>query len=147
MAERIRSFEQLNKRMLYDGMIYNLHGKNLVPLSDIDGILDAAGKGYIIYETKFGGASVPKGQRIMLERLVNDLAASEKPAVLFVVYHREADDDGIMLKDGIVTEVYSNKKGWQRYGHDYMYPFTAGELTDVFIKQHAPEMLITKPNN
>lgn len=135
--ERIHSMEQLEQRILFDGMVYDVGRKRIIPLSDIDAIMDARGKAWILYECK-RNASLPfRGQRMLISRLIDDLGASGKPACAMICAHGE----GMYLKDSIVTAMYMTRTGWKRLGIDYSGRFTAREMTDRFLKKYAPEML------
>lgn len=61
--------------------------------TDIDGILEYKDSEYIIFEIKYGNANVPYGQRLAIQRMVDDFTKIGKRAVAFVCEHsvRNAD--------------------------------------------------------
>lgn len=120
-------------------MDYSLNGGRFVPLSDVDGLLDAHGKGWILYECKHGDSMPPLGQKIMIQRLIDDVHKGGKAAIAMVCSH--GDGDAVFLKDCFVTAFYMSGKGWMRYGRDYKQQWTAKELTDRFLKKYAAEMI------
>lgn len=136
---RIRSLEYLNRRVSFDGMEYRLNGRKLVPMSDIDGLTDAHGKGWILYECKHGDSMPPAGQLLTIERLIDGLTEGGKPAVAYVCSH--GDCETVLLKDCIVTAYYTTARGWKKYGRDFTKRLTAKQVTDVFLRKNAPEML------
>lgn len=138
---RIHSSKYLNERVYFDGMIYTLRGRELVPITDIDAILDAQNKAWIIYECKHGNSMPPIGQKITLERLVKDISSKDKPAIVFVCSHDVPEGEKIYLKDCIVTSIYTNGK-WIDTLKEYGKGYTAKALTDLFIRKYAPDMII-----
>ena len=121
-------------------MNYALHGRPFVPVSDIDGMIDCQGKGWILYEAKHGDSMPPLGQKILIERLINVISKAGVPAVAMICSH--GDEELVYLKDCIVTAYYTAGLKWRYYGTDYSRRFTAKELTDLFLKKNAPEMII-----
>lgn len=121
-------------------MDYSLHGRVFVPVSDIDAVIDACGKGWILFEAKHGDAMPPLGQKILIERLINDISKAGVPAIAMICSH--GDEETVYLKDCIVTAYYMAGNKWRYYGTDYSKRFKAKELTDMFLKRYAPEMII-----
>ena len=138
---RIHSEEYFERRVLYDGMNYNLNGRDFVPVSDVDGLMDCHGKAWILYECKFADNLPPIGQKILIERLINNISGTV-PAVALICGH--GNENPVYLCNTIVTAYYSAGVGWKYYGKDFSRRFTAKELSDLFIRRHAPEMLIRK---
>ena len=139
---RVRSLEYLQRRVLFDGMDYLLNGKPFVPVMDVDAIMDCHGRAWILYECKYGDALPPLGQKITLERMVNDFGKGGRPAVALICSH--GDEEPVYLKDCIVTGTYSAGTGWRYYGENFSSKLTAKELTDRFLQKYAPEMLFSK---
>lgn len=140
-SSAIKHNSEFLQKVDFEGMDYLLRGRRVVPLSDIDGLIDAEGKGWILYELKYNDADLPTGQRILFEHMINDLSIA-RPAVCFVCSHGIKDANrNIILKDAFVTSVYSSPFGWKYYGRDYSQRWTAKELTDIFLKRYAPDML------
>lgn len=139
--QRIHSSKYLEERVSYDGMLYCVRGKEIVPITDIDAIMDAVGKAWVIFECKHGDSMPPTGQKITLERLANDISSKDKPAVVFVCSHNVPEGEKVYLKDCIVTSIYTNGK-WIDPIKEYGKGFTVKALTDSFIHKNAPEMII-----
>lgn len=59
--------------------------------TDIDGIIEFRDSEYIILEVKHNNAKVPWGQRLCLQRMVDDFTKSGKKAVAIVCEHRVDD--------------------------------------------------------
>ena len=111
-------------------------------MTDIDGLLDAAGKAWIIYECKYGDNQPPLGQKITLERLSKDISSNDKPVVVFVCSHNAPKDkEEVYLKDCIVTSIYVNGK-WIDPIKEYGKGYNVKAITDMFLSKYAPEMII-----
>lgn len=121
------------KRQIIDfsGLRYG----NITP-TDIDGYLEYHDKAMIFIELKHNDAQVPYGQRLALERSVDNNAAAGKKSVLFVCQHYVDDpDQDIIAANAIVKEVY--------YKGKYIYPmkeFTLKQLLDYFIEMVDSEL-------
>lgn len=70
--------------------------------TDIDLYLEFANKLSIFGELKYGGSSLPLGQRLALERLADDVSASGKVAISLIIEHTDQGD--IDVANAIVTE-------------------------------------------
>lgn len=84
-------------------------------LTDIDGIIEFRDSEYIILEVKHNNAKVPWGQRLCLQRMVDDFTKSGKKAVAIVCEHR-VDDPGkpIVAAFCNVRELYyGGEKKWR----------------------------------
>ena len=76
--------------------------------TDIDFILEFKKKALIIGEVKAKGKSLPIGQRLLLERLVDSWYT--KKAIAMVVEHTSKEDEDILLVDCKVRKIYHAKK-------------------------------------
>ncbi len=123
-------------------MNYNLGRRVFVPLMDVDAIMDCHGKAWLVYECKYGDARPQNGQRLAIERMINDFTEGGRPAAAFICSH--GDEEPVYLKDCIVTGLYLAGTGWKYYGKGGCQKLTAKELTDRYLQKHAPEMLIKK---
>lgn len=82
--------------------------------TDIDGIIEYKDKAYILIEMKHRDAKLPQGQRIALERMVNDFSHSGKMACVLLCSHCiDNCHDSIKAENTIVIGVYYNGK-WTR---------------------------------
>ena len=52
--------------------------------TDIDGLIEYHDQEYILIEVKYGKTKVPFGQRLAIERMVDDFTKIGKPAVAIV---------------------------------------------------------------
>lgn len=96
---------------------------------DIDVMIEYHDKAYIFYEFKLEGASMPRGQKIALERLATDCIKAGKKAVVFLCEHTVTDAKQIV--DGgnaIVKSVFFFGK-WNPQEE----PKTVSEWTRNFI--------------
>lgn len=55
--------------------------------TDIDGLIEYKDSEYIIFEVKLSGAEVPVGQRLALQRMVDDFTKVGKQAVALICEH------------------------------------------------------------
>lgn len=95
---------------------------NITP-TDIDGLIEYQGKGYVFIETKYQNAELPYGQRLALERLCDDLQIV-KPTLLVIASHNTNGDIDVAN-----TEVSSYRfKGEWKHTEK-----TAGQLIAAFI--------------
>lgn len=75
--------------------------------SDLDGVIDLFGKGWVIFELKYGDATVPVGQRIMLENMAKDFETARKPCMVILASHGASDaSQAIDVGRAKVTGVY-----------------------------------------
>lgn len=101
------------KDLEVDGYIYP---------TDIDGLIEYKDSEYIIFEVKFGDAEVPKGQKLALQRMVDDFTRVGKQAVVFVCEHSVRDEDTPVVAAWCkVREIY--------YGHEKRWRHPDRELT------------------
>ena len=98
--------------------------------TDIDGLLDFKNKVWVIFELKHGNAPLPFGQRLAIERLVDDLS-SVKPSIGFVASHNHQSSEDIDASNSIVTSFrYKNK--WV----DDTRAMTLRQAIDSFLYKH-----------
>lgn len=80
--------------------------------TDIDGIIEYRDSEYIILEVKHHKAKVPWGQRLCLQRMVDDFTKTGKKAVAIVCEH-EVDNPDIPVVAALcnVRELYYGREG------------------------------------
>lgn len=120
---RIQNKERARQIIDFSGLRYG----NITP-TDIDGLIEYRDRAMIYIEMKHGDADVPHGQRLALERNVNNNRTAGKKAVLFICEHYVDDPmQDINAAETIVREIY--------YNGEYTYPhgYTLKQLTDRFI--------------
>lgn len=87
---------------------------NIMP-TDLDGIIEYKGKAYILIEMKHRDTKIPTGQRIALERMVDDFKLRGKLACLLLCSHCVDNcDDVIRAEYTIVTGIYYNFR-WTKW--------------------------------
>ena len=89
-------------------------GYGLYP-TDIDGLIEYKDSEYILFEVKFAGKPVPIGQRLAIQRMIDDFTKVGKYAVAFVCDHTVKDPDRpIIMARCKVREIYYGKeKRWR----------------------------------
>lgn len=100
---------------------------NITP-TDIDGLIEYKDIAYVIFETKFGSAEVPRGQMIALERLCDDLQ-NYKHTIVIISSHNHPVTEEIDLANSIVTQ-YRWRKKWVDMKDN---PYTVKMLVDWFL--------------
>jgi len=101
---------------------------NITP-TDIDGMIEYHGKRYMFIELKLEGVPVPSGQRLALERLVDDLERAGKRAICIIASHAFYDTESeIDVANANVTEYRVSGK-W----HTVEWPLTVKHLIVDFL--------------
>ena len=91
----------------FSGLLFG----NITP-TDIDGLIEYHGRAYIIIELKLIGAPIPYGQRLALERLVDDLQRVGKRSLCIIAEHNTVNtEDVIDVAKAIVSE-YRVRRQW-----------------------------------
>lgn len=97
--------------------------------TDIDGLIEYHGKGYIIIEVKLSGARVPDGQHKALERLTDVLWRAKRLAICIVATHNTVNvEEPIDVANAIVHEY--RYMGMWRHPQDI---HTVRELAEWFM--------------
>lgn len=113
--------------LAFDGLSYS----NGIRPSDVDAIIEYKDKGYILFEAKYDIKEVPRGQKLMLERMVNDFDKTGKEAMAMVCEHYVKDEDtDVILGDSLLREFYW-KGSWRVTDR----PMTVKEATDQLIRR------------
>lgn len=102
----IKSRVMIGQKVNFDGLQYG----NIHP-TDIDGFIEYKDIARVFLEFKYGNAQMPRGQRLALERIVDDARRAGREAVLFLCSHNnEAGKADIDAASAIVTAIYWNGK-------------------------------------
>lgn len=98
--------------------------------TDIDGIVEYKDSEYIILEIKYGHADVPYGQKLALQRMVDDFTTVGKQAVAFICEHNVEDvNTPIVAAQCKVREIYyGGEKKWRAPDER----ITVREAVDIF---------------
>lgn len=97
----IQDPKNFHQKILFGGIKYGA----CMP-TDIDAAMEFGGKALVLYEVKYGEAPVPKGQMLLLQRIIDAWAEDGKQAVLFICRHKTPSGQDIELRNTIVSEVY-----------------------------------------
>lgn len=90
--------------------------------TDIDGLIEYHDQEYILIEVKYGKAKVPFGQRLAIERMVDDFTKIGKPAVAIVCEHTVKDAGKHVVAAACkVREIY--------YGGEHRWRKTEKQMT------------------
>lgn len=95
--------------------------------TDIDGYVDYHNKAAIVFEYKHENATLSDGQRIALERIINNFQRAGKIAVLFLCRHNQPPYEDIKGADAIVERIYYNRRWYRGKG------LTAKQQEEKFI--------------
>lgn len=100
--------------------------------TDIDGLIEYKDSEYIIFEIKHGDAEVPFGQRLALQRMVDDFTKIGKQAVVFICEHsvRDANKPVIAAWCKVRKIYYGGEGQWREPLHE----ITVRDAVDSFQK-------------
>jgi hypothetical protein len=107
---------------------------NITP-SDLDFVIEYHDERRILCELKLDGVELPIGQRLLMERFVNDFIKAGKPSIAFVANHFVSDyTQDIDVGNAVISEVYFQYNGiWETP----VSTMTVKELSDLFINNDA----------
>lgn len=100
--------------------------------TDVEGYLDFGNKATILFEMKLEGSPFPDGQRLALERLVDDIG-SRKPALLIVADHAVYDIEQQIPAHVCLVREFRYRNKWYKGSSEY--PMVK-DLADAFLKKH-----------
>ena len=110
MGDRSRIHNQGKMRQLID--FKNLEVDDHIYPTDIDGLIEYKNAEYIIFEIKFKGAEVPYGQKLALQRMVDDFTVAGKRAIVLICEHNVKDTNiPVIAARCLVRELYSSDSG------------------------------------
>jgi len=83
--------------------------------TDIDGLIEYKDKAYVLLEVKYNNKDLPRGQRLAIQRLIDDVSNSGKAAIALIVSHDVEDTaTSVPVADCAVRELYYYKeKRWR----------------------------------
>lgn len=130
---KIQNEEYARRIIDFSGMRYG----NITP-TDIDGVIEYHDTHVVFFEFKYDNAPIPDGQRLALERLVNNCTTAGKLAILCVCRHRTPEGRHIDAAQSLVSDVYIGGDG---YVGGKWYPETHGrnlrQICDAFLDWEA----------
>jgi len=120
--ENIKRKQQINN---FRGLLY---GK--ITPTDVDGLIEYKNKAWVLIEVKYLENTLPFGQRLAFERLINDVS-QKKQAIAIVAEHSVHNTEQDIMVDGCrVREYYlSDKKRWMEPKQE----ITVKHLIDKFL--------------
>lgn len=112
----------------FDGMRY----PDSITPTDIDAFIEFKNKILVFFEAKLKNKDVPYGQRLALERLVQNATQAGKHAIAIICEHDVEDaQEDVFLKDLRVREVFhSETQKW----HPPKRPMKAKDVADMYIQ-------------
>ena len=125
--ENVRRGRQL---LRFDGIQWG----NITP-TDIDCIVEFHDSVWVMCEVKMKNKDLPEGQRLTLERFVNDTTKAGKHSIAIVAEHdiRDPRKDVFLKKDCMVREFYCTETGLWRPPR---YSLTAEDAMTKYIEQY-----------
>lgn len=89
-------------------------GPGMYP-TDIDGLIEYKDSEYILFEVKLAGKPVPIGQRLAIQRMIDDFTKVGKQAVAFICDHTVKDPNKpiIMARCKVREIYYGGEKQWR----------------------------------
>lgn len=93
--------------LLFDGLSF---GGNVTP-TDIDGLIEWHDRKLVLLEIKMKNVNVPRGQKLALQRLVDDSTRCGKDSIAVIADHSVFDSkQDIQVADCTVREIYYGKE-------------------------------------
>lgn len=118
MESRINNPQRMKQLIDFQGLAVD----GYIYPTDIDGLIEYKDSEYILFEVKYGNAEVPFGQKLALQRMVDDFTKSGKQAVVFICEHTVRDPDKPVIAAWCkVREIY--------YGGEHQWRKPSKELT------------------
>ena len=115
--------------LLFDGLEFS---NNIAPM-DLDGLIEYQNRKRVLIEVKLQNTPVPRGERLALERMVNDFSIAGKEAMAIIVDHKVFDPkEDVHVKDCLVRELYHSRERQWRPPKKMM---TVQMLLDSFLLQ------------
>lgn len=102
----------MGKQLLrFDSLYY---GDNITPM-DVDGLIEYHDKKRVLLEIKRKGVRVLEGERIALQRMVDDFSTAGKESIAIVADHTVFDThEDVDVADCLVREIYhSGERKWR----------------------------------
>ena len=130
--------DRARQLLLFDGLEYD---SKVAPM-DLDGLIEYHNKKRVLLEVKLNNTPVPNGERIALERMVNDFALAGKEALAIIADHKVFNPkEDVHVRECIVRELYHSKeKKWRPPRHrttvadalqGFIYGFISKTYSDV----------------
>lgn len=111
MESRIHNPKKMKQLIDFKGCSV---GEGMYP-TDIDGLIEYKDSKYILFEVKYGDTAVPIGQKLALQRMVDDFTKVGKQAIALVCSHtvRNPDRPIVMAWCKVREIYYGDEKVWR----------------------------------
>lgn len=118
---------RMGKQLLrFDGISYG----NVTPM-DIDGFIEWHDKKRVMLEIKLQNVPILTGERLALERMVDDFARLGKESMAVIADHKVFDtNEDVIVRDCLVREIYHSR---ERIWRPTKMMMTVGMLLDSFL--------------
>lgn len=134
MKSKIKNPKRMKQLINFGGL--ELDNERMYP-TDIDGLIEYRNSEYIILEVKHENARVPYGQRLALQRMVDDFTKAGKRAVAIVCEHQENDTNkAIDAAACTVREMYYGGEHRWRPPDNPMSVRRAVDSFQKYVKEH-----------
>jgi hypothetical protein len=108
LEDLIKYRKRFNQPIVFNGL-----QDGVISPTDIDFVFEVDNKFLLIGECKVEGKDLTIGQKLVLQRLVDNWTAAGKLAIAYYVTHNFHPDDDVILSDCNVHSVYTSGQ-WQR---------------------------------
>jgi hypothetical protein len=106
---------RMRQQVLFTGMNIG----SITP-TDVDAIIEYHNQGWLWIEVKGMGMKVPYGQRLAMQRFVDDLSDKKDVYAVIAEHHVDNPRQDILLKNCLVREYYSvRNKSWKTPLRDF----------------------------
>jgi hypothetical protein len=128
MSERSVWWNEDRARQLirFDGLQWG----TITP-TDIDGLIEYQNKLWVLFEAKYDDKDVPKGQRLAMERFIQNVKDANKHGIAMIVQHKVKDTrKDVFMKNCKVREIYTTENPmWKPINQN----ITALIMADMYI--------------
>ena len=108
MKRPIKYKERFKQPIIFDGL-----QKGLLSPTDIDFCFEVDNKFLLLGDCKKDDAPFPLGQRLVIERIVDNWRATRKISVGVIATHSTSPEQSIVLANTVVTKIYYKGK-WHK---------------------------------
>jgi len=108
LEDLIKYRKRFNQPIVFNGL-----QDGVISPTDIDFVFEVDNKFLLIGECKIEGKDLTVGQKLVLQRLVDNWTAAGKLAIAYYVTHNFHPDDDVVLSECDVHSVYTSGQ-WQR---------------------------------
>ena len=108
MEDLLKYRKRFNQPIVFNGL-----QDGVISPTDIDFVFEVDNKFLLIGECKVEGKDLTIGQKLVLQRLVDNWTAAGKLAIAYYVTHNFHPDDDVVLSECNVHSVYTSGQ-WQR---------------------------------